>query len=189
MIFRTLIFIALISICVSKSSWGNCPDTTRTDEIFRVNDYLGKWYEIARHKTTPFQKGDCTTAEYSLNQAGNINVFNKEKVGDKYNSINGETSKTDDPFRFKIAFGNFVFSKLFKGDYRVIDTDYNNYALVYSCSDFYIAKQYTAYILSRTPELPQFFLDRVLDQLEKRFDIPREEMRFDDQSGITCGDH
>jgi apolipoprotein D and lipocalin family protein len=187
--FKYLLIFALFSLCKTKTSWGNCPETNKIHINFRLNDYLGKWYEIARHKSTPFQKGECTTAEYSLNEAGNIKVFNKERVGDKINSITGEAFKTNDPFRLKIAFGNFIFSKIFKGDYRIIDTDYKNYALVYSCSDFLIGKNFTAYILSRTPELSQVFLDRILVQLEKNFEMPREEMKFDDQSFTTCVDH
>ena len=186
--FKILLLLTLVSLSISKTDWGSCPSTLKEGEEFRVNAYLGKWYEIARHKSTPFQKGDCGVAEYSLNEKGNIKVYNTEKTPEKTNSITGEASKTDDPFRFKIAFGDFPFNKLFKGDYRVIDTDYNNFALVYSCADFYLAKQYTAYILSRTPELPQAFLDRIFLQLEK-FDLPKEEFRFDIQTSNYCGNH
>ena len=84
---------------------------------------------------------------------------------------------------------NTFISKLFKGDYRVIDTDYKNYALVYSCSDFYFAKVFTAYILSRTPELPEEYLEKALRNLEENFEMRREEMKFDIQRESYCGKH
>ena len=80
---QIIILLALISACAAESGWGGCPNTFRPDASFALNDYLGKWYEIARHNSIPFQKGDCGTAEYSLNEAGNIKVLNKEKTPEK----------------------------------------------------------------------------------------------------------
>lgn len=124
MIIKALIFLACISLTVSESAWGSCENTYKEGKQFQVNDYLGKWYEIAHHNSITFQRGECTTAEYSLNAAGNINVRNKEKVGDAYTGVEGEGFKTDDPFQFRISFGKSWISKVFKGDYRVVDTDY-----------------------------------------------------------------
>jgi apolipoprotein D and lipocalin family protein len=189
MIIKALIFLALISLTVSESSWGKCPVTYKEGKRIELNDYLGKWYEIARHNTIPFQKGDCTTAEYSLNEAGNINVLNTEKLETGYKSIQGEGFKTDDPFQFKIDFGKSFFSKYFKGDYRVADTDYKNYAIVYSCTEIFFGKFYFAWILSRTPVLPQALLDNAFNQLETRFEISKDEMRMTDQTNGNCGEH
>jgi apolipoprotein D and lipocalin family protein len=190
MLIKALIFLTLISACVSESAWGQCPVTYKEGAEFRLNDYLGKWYEIARHKTIPFQKGECTTAEYSLNAAGNVAVHNKEKLGGSgYSDISAEGYKTDDPFRFKIDFGKSFWSKYFKGDYRVVNTDYKNYTIVYSCSDYFFGKFYFAWILSRTPELSQVHLDNILAELETKYDISKAEMHFTDQSLENCGEH
>ena len=37
----------------------------------------------------------------------------------------------------------------FYGDYKVLDTDYTDYSVVYSCSDWWIAHEEFAWILSR----------------------------------------
>ena len=168
---------------------GQCSNLLKEGEQFRLNNYLGKWYEIARLNTIPFQKGDCGTAEYSLNEAGNIRVLNKEKTTEKDVSIVGEATKTDDPFRFEIAFGDTIISKIFKGDYRVIDTDYKNISVVYSCFDYFFGKFYYAWILARTPEIDEVLMENALMELETKYGITRGEMRFNDHSKTLCGDH
>jgi lipocalin len=47
-----------------------------------------------------------------------------------------------------------MFGMLAKGDYRVVKTDYTNYALVYSCSDIGgVAKEEAVWLLARTPTI------------------------------------
>ena len=134
MIKKTLIFLALISSCLSESGWGQCPVTYKEGKKFELKDYLGKWYEVARHSSIPFELGECNTAEYSINEAGNVNVLNKEFISKEkgYSEITAEGYSTDDPFRFKIDFGKSFWSKYFKGDYRVVDTDYKDFTIIYS---------------------------------------------------------
>lgn len=185
---QIIILFALISVCVSESAWGGCPNTFRPGVEFKTEDYLGKWYEIARHKTIPFQKGDCGTAEYSLKDANSIGVLNKEKTPEKNVSIVGTATKTNDPFRFALRFGDSIISKVFTGDYRVASTDYKNYSIVYSCFDYFFGKFYYAWILSRTPVMEEAQLQSALLELEK-FGIKKDEMRFNDHSKALCGDH
>ena len=56
-----------------------CPDT-RKQQNFDKNRYFGKWYEGLRDSRIVFEKGECVTAEYTLNDkvAGQINVHNSE---------------------------------------------------------------------------------------------------------------
>jgi apolipoprotein D and lipocalin family protein len=189
MIAKILIFISLISAGLSASDWGQCQVTYKEGKEFHTKDYLGKWYEVARHNTIPFQKGECTTAEYSLNEAGNIAILNQEKLNDAYVGVKGEGFNTDDAFRFKITFELGFFSKYFKGDYRVINTDYKNYAIIYSCTDYFFGKFYYAWILSRTPELPQILLENALNELETNLGIRKDEFHFTEHSKDKCGEH
>jgi len=46
---------------------------------FKKDEYLGRWYEMYRNKKVPFQKGDCTTAKYSMKENGLIKVENSNK--------------------------------------------------------------------------------------------------------------
>merc|ERR1712151_784978 len=189
MIKQIIILIALFSTIAAESAWGRCPATFVEGKQFERDAYLGKWYEIARHKSTPFQKGDCGTATYSINDAGNIRVENRKKTTEKDVYILGEATATSDPFRFGLVFSDNFFAKLFKGDYRVADTDYKNYSVVYSCFDYFFGKVYYAWILSRTPELAPEVLDNIVNELNTRFEIPRSEMYFNTHNKDYCGEH
>lgn len=181
-----LIAICLAAICNCESSWGSCPNFKYELDSFNLREYLGKWYEIARHKSTPFQKGDCTTAEYSLKENGNVKVLNSEWINGEKSFAEGEANTTSDPFRLQVRFGDSFIAKLFKGDYRVVDTDYKSYSLVYSCTDFFFGKFYFVWILSREPTLPEVTYQRLLSQIETKFGISRDQLRVTKQSGDVC---
>jgi len=187
-LFRTTLFaLAIISLVACENAWGNCPVINYELESFKLADYMGKWYEIARHKSTRFQKGDCTTAQYTLNERGNIDVINTEFVNGKKNQVIGEAVKTNDQFRLKISFGDSFISKLFKGDYRVVNTDYKSYSLVYSCTDFFFGKFYFVWVLAREPVLPEATMQKIISEIQTKLGISKEELRFNNQSTELCG--
>lgn len=63
-------------------TWNQIQNThnPNVEQNFNSEKYLGTWYEFMRDKNTPFQKGDNTTANYSIDQEdkGIIVVLNKE---------------------------------------------------------------------------------------------------------------
>ncbi len=183
-----LISFFLISLCACGTGWGTCPSFKYELDTFDVENYVGKWYEIARHVQTPFQKGDCGTAEYTLLENGSIKVVNTEYTNGQVNQAFGEANRTDDPFKLKISFGTSIISKLFKGDYRVVDTDYKNYSLVYSCTDIFFGKFYFVWIIAREPVLPEATLERLLNEIQNKFGISKNELRFNNQSPELCGE-
>jgi apolipoprotein D and lipocalin family protein len=71
------------------------------------------------------------------------------------------------PNKLKIDFDieTSLFSAKPEGNYQVLDTDYNTYSLVYSCSKFLILKFEYAWLLSRSRTLPA----KEIDRLEKKF--------------------
>ena len=89
---------------------------------------------MRRSTNNSFQTGECTTAEYTENLAdGNIKLRNTEFYGfydgsDRYRSATGRALVNNIfPGRLLV-----YISRLFGGDYRVIDSDFISYALVYS---------------------------------------------------------
>ena len=56
-----------------------------------------------------------------------------------------------------------------EGDYRVVDTDYSSYSIVYSCSDILgVAKCENVWILSRDEELSQDKFKEALNTISER---------------------
>ncbi len=71
----------------------------------------------------------CVTANYGPGKDGEITVYNRAFRTD-LNAIYDKsgTARCNGPMCL-VDFGNFA-----KGDYRVLDTDYTSYSIVYSCT-------------------------------------------------------
>ena len=124
-------------------------------ESIDVNQYQGKWYEIA-HLPMYFQRkcASNTTAVYSLNSDQTINVLNscKTKSGEMDGSMGLAHAVNDGKSKLKVSF----LPKLLrwipftKGDYWVLRVDPNyQTALVGGPTHKYL------WILSRTPNLDE----------------------------------
>lgn len=140
---------------------------TKPPEVVKnvdLNKYTGKWYEIA---TVPqrFQKGcSCTTAEYTENPSGYIEVYNACKRNGEKSSIHGKAFivKNSNNAKLKVQF-----FWPFEADYWIIDLagDYS-YAVVSGESRKYL------WILSRKPEMDEALYNSIVKKLvEKGFDI------------------
>lgn len=70
--------LSLILFLASISSCRTIPPNAKAVTPFDQSKYLGKWYEIAR-LDFKFEKGlIMTSAEYSLNENGTINLLIKD---------------------------------------------------------------------------------------------------------------
>uniref|UniRef100_H2MUK0 Apolipoprotein D n=2 Tax=Oryzias latipes TaxID=8090 RepID=H2MUK0_ORYLA len=136
---------------------GRCPDAA-VQEKFDAAAYLGKWYEIQKLPNS-FQKGQCSTAQYSLQSPGVVGVLNRELLnnGTIY-ALNGTAKPSPtEPAKLMVTF----FENSPPSPYWVLSTDYNNFALVYSCTDLELIHTDFVWILSRTPTLPQETLEKL----------------------------
>ena len=187
-ILVSIFAILCLSTAESKIQWGRCPAVNSKISALELGKYLGHWYEVGRAKTIPFQKGDCDQATYSLNEDGSVRVFNTElREGGKWTTALGRATTTQIPYQLEITFSESWIGKLFKGDYRVIDTDYDSFSLVYSCSDFILFRMEFVWILSRTPELPSEKLNEITELINDKLYIPTENIRFTNQNKELCG--
>ncbi|KAM4557129.1 apolipoprotein D-like [Fundulus diaphanus] len=136
---------------------GRCPNAAVQDK-FDAARYLGKWYEIQKMPTT-FQKGQCSTATYSLQSPGVVGVLNRELLANgTVNEITG-IAKPDpaEPAKLLVYF----FENSPPAPYWVLSTDYDNYALVYSCTDLSALHADFVWILSRRPAMSQETLEEL----------------------------
>jgi apolipoprotein D and lipocalin family protein len=144
----------LALVLLALSACAGVPEGVTPVAGFRVDDYLGTWYEIARLDHS-FERGlDNVTAEYSLREDGGLRVVNrgyskearqwKEAVGKAY-FIRGK----DEGFLKVSFFGPFY------GSYVVfeIDDEYRH-AFVTSYKKSYL------WLLSRTPTVEPDVVER-----------------------------
>ncbi|XP_012495638.1 PREDICTED: apolipoprotein D [Propithecus coquereli] len=160
---------------------GTCP-TPPVQENFDVNKYLGRWYEIEKIPAS-FEKGTCIQANYSLMENGNIKVLNKELGQDgTVNQIEGEATPVNltEPAKLEVKF----FWLMPSSPYWVLATDYENYALVYSCTTIvWLFHVDFAWILGRNPYLPAETVTSLKDILTSN-NIEVEKMTITDQ--VNC---
>lgn len=127
---------------------------------FNIDNYLGKWYEIARldHR---FEKNmNNVTAEYSLNEDGTIKVINSgyDFVKDKWKQAEGKAKLAGDKNvgKLKVSFFGPFYSA-----YNIIalDEEYK-YVLVSGKNTSYL------WILSREKTIPDIVKQKYLSIAE-----------------------
>lgn len=185
MSYQYVIFSVLIG-CSFAQKWGfgSCSSSrfqVTVKEDFELSKYLGTWYEYGSIPAW-FQRGlKCVKATYSVRDDGKINVFNEGlKVSDdSVSSITGTAYVRDatEPAKLRVRFSRWSPW----GKYWIADTDYDSYALVWSCSSFFFIRLEFAWILSREKE-PD--VQQMEDLIEKgrQMGISVNAIRKSDQS-------
>ncbi|OWF39856.1 apolipoprotein D-like [Mizuhopecten yessoensis] len=160
---------------------GKCPTVT-VQKSFDLQKYLGDWYEIFRFYAGFEDNTKCTVANYQLKDNGHIRVDNKgislkdeskviEAVGDGYSPDEAEPAKLQVKFAEGIPYG----------DYWILDTDYTNYTLIYSCKDVLgLTHVEFCWILSRERTLASETKDRLYQKLSD-FGVKTENFLTTDQ--------
>lgn len=149
-LFLASLLWLLLGGCASQST-AEIPAVTG----FKVDKYLGTWYEIARlpHR---FEKDlDYVSAEYKLNNNGGITVVNRGVKNGYPKSVQGEAKwkGSSDVGELSVSF-----FWPFSGDYKIIKLDDNyQWAVVTSSTKDYL------WILSRQNHMPEEQLKELLD--------------------------
>jgi apolipoprotein D and lipocalin family protein len=158
------IFILLIILIACKQPAMTQPDQTIHNEFsFKLEKYLGTWYEIARFDH-PFERGlQGVTATYSLKPDGKIEVLNqgfKNSLDGKFKKAVGK-AKLSNPETPRNLLVSFFW--IFYAPYNILelDTDYR-YALIGSNSSNYL------WILSRTPQMDEKTYQMLVDKAKAR---------------------
>lgn len=147
---KNKILVAALSagIIVLLNSCASIPKKAKAIKNFDVNKYLGTWYEIARFDFRFEKDLDNVSAQYQLNEQGNVMVLNSG-----YNYIKKEWKKAEGIAKFRgdkdIAELKVSFFGPFYSGYNVVALDENyQYALVAGKNLSYL------WILSRAKTIP-----------------------------------
>ncbi|XP_047994051.1 uncharacterized protein LOC125232436 [Leguminivora glycinivorella] len=135
---------------------GQCNESIPVVTSFEINRYMGLWYDIESYPQA-FQDGTCATATYTLSDSGVV-VYNTQVVNETLDDIYGTAVPENDDglakllVTFPIAGTNLTVTS----PYWVLDTDYINYAVVYSCVNLGDdARRVSSWKLSRQKTLSQ----------------------------------
>lgn len=148
--------LGILGLVILNSCATGIPKGAAAVQDFKVDQYLGTWYEIARFDYKFEKNMDNVTATYSRNPDGTIKVDNKgyNYVKKEWKESVGEARfvNSENEARLKVSF----FKPIWSG-YNVVDIDDNyQYALVMGNNLKYL------WILSRTKQIPERIKQRFL---------------------------
>ncbi|XP_045453252.1 uncharacterized protein LOC123662453 [Melitaea cinxia] len=164
---------------------GPCDESITAKSNFNVEGYLGRWYEIASYPQA-FQEGTCARAEYTL-RAGFVNVFNSQVVNRTLDvqTATAVVASTDGSGLLNVTFQLSNVTNVV--NYYVLETDYNTFALVYSCRTLPSGnRQVTSWQLSRTPTMPPAALPIINNIINSTQGLNQDYYQPTDQSPEAC---
>ncbi|XP_026477509.1 apolipoprotein D-like [Ctenocephalides felis] len=156
MISKIILVLASFVFCVQCQVpfLGTCPEV-KVVQDFDITKYVGKWYEAERYFAVFQFGGKCVTATYKLsheNSTSSIKVTNRQ-IGtitgisteiEGYAKL-GNARSTEG--KLKVTFPSLPVD--FDAPYWVLGTDYENFAVVWSCNDLGFLNTRNAWILTR----------------------------------------
>lgn len=148
-IYKIATIVFSIGLAILFNSCAFIPKNAKAVENFNVDKYLGTWYEIARFDFRFEKDLNNVSAQYSLNEEGNVIVLNSG-----YNHEKRVWKKADGIAKFRgnknIAALKVSFFGPFYAGYNVVALDENyQYALIAGKDLDYL------WILSRTKNIPE----------------------------------
>jgi apolipoprotein D and lipocalin family protein len=160
------VLLSIVSLYAQQSS-------PKTVDYVDLKKYVGLWYEIAKIPNR-FQS-QCvkgTTAKYTLNENGEIDVINsctdKDNETDDANGLARVVDKKTNA-KLEVSFVSFFGWRPFWGDYWIIGLDENyQWAIVGTPNRKY------GWILSRTPKLEAEILDKIFSILKEQEYNPKD---------------
>ncbi|WP_299777364.1 lipocalin family protein [uncultured Formosa sp.] len=148
----------LIIMALVFTSCATIPEKAEAVSPFNKEEYLGKWYEIARLDFKYEKDLNNTTANYSINPDGTIKVVNKgyNYVKKEWTEANGKAKfiDSDTIAKLKVSF----FGPFYSGYNVIALTDNYKYALVAGKNLDYL------WILSRETTIPEHIKQDFINQ-------------------------
>ena len=131
---KFFLFTSLLLVLTTQgvSHWGRCPEH-QTQQNFKINNFLGQWFEIARSKDDRTESGDCVKTNFDSIQENQIKVITTQYVAGQLEETEGQAyCEIEKPSHCHIKFFKFQPWK----DYKIVSSGYNSYLLIHSCSSY-----------------------------------------------------
>ncbi|KAK9869271.1 hypothetical protein WA026_003024 [Henosepilachna vigintioctopunctata] len=140
---------------------GKCPVVNEVQQNFDVNRYLGTWIAIEKYFTI-FEAGrKCVEAVYTASDNATFSLHNQMTgmITHKPFTMDGYALAAGLPSEAKLSI-HFTSPVPFVGPYWILGTDYDSYAVVWSCTNVIGFNIQLAWVLTRDRNYPQEALDK-----------------------------
>ncbi|KAG7155910.1 apolipoprotein D-like [Homarus americanus] len=156
---------------------GRCP-YQNVVQNFDFSSFAGRWHEIEKYFSFFELGGRCISSKFFLSSPGDttFGVINKQETvfDNRVTTIRGQAvsvSSTSEA-KLSVTFNNVMIPGLTgarsDGNYWVLDTNYSNYAIVWSCEDMGFFHTQLLWILMRNRKPNASAVQRVKDIITSR---------------------
>ncbi|XP_066998174.2 apolipoprotein D [Anabrus simplex] len=156
-----LVFLCFDEFRCQHLGIGRCPKLPAMED-FNIKEFGGKWYEVERSFYLYEIASSCTSIFFNVKPSGNIKVA--VKTVNRWTGTPSVSLGTANPITNGSAVLNYrvntrlpaAVARMMPGVglYTVLDTDYVNYAILWSCTDFTLMHADLVWVLGRRRELP-----------------------------------
>ncbi|XP_057366279.1 apolipoprotein D-like [Daphnia carinata] len=165
---------------------GSCPNPTAVSD-FKIDEYLGKWYSNRNYFSVLQTGQDCVTVEYTkvggriIVKNGGLELITRKKLTTIAKASVVSSGKLNVSFITTNVFN------LGAENYWVLGTDYDSYAVGWSCLPFGIFHFKTAWILTRDQNPSDATIDAALAVFEKN-GIDQKKLKLINQENCVEAD-
>lgn len=155
-----------ISWTISKGQilgTGNCPKINIT-ENFSLPRFLGTYYEIRAYPYFYTLGKSCISWKFVPTDTDIIKVEVKHKTLETEETEVGMSSVVR-PGVLLVSFPNSTITRA-DANFYVLSTDYDNYAVLYTCTNALFVNAQNAWILSRRSALEEVYLEKAIADMQ-----------------------
>eukprot|EP00806_Schmidingerella_arcuata_P002961 Macronucleus_3681.p1 GENE.Macronucleus_3681~~Macronucleus_3681.p1 ORF type:complete len:209 (+),score=81.59 Macronucleus_3681:1-627(+) len=150
--------------------WSGCPADYKPMEKLDMDRYAGKWYEIIRDKWYTFEFLQmCGNYEYSKKDDGSYQVvYSRWTPFQNWRESRADVLQAPGTTDASVAID---FDNAPDGTenpvYTVMDTDYDSYSVIYTCTEKWFGSYDSVWILSRERTLDDATMGQLVNKITK----------------------
>ncbi|KAL3290182.1 hypothetical protein HHI36_023542 [Cryptolaemus montrouzieri] len=179
-----ILFALLLAVCNAQvPSFGWCPDYVPMSN-FDMERFLGKWYEAERYFQVSELGTRCVVSDYAKSANGKIYVSNEvtSRITGVKRILGGDLELVGRAGEGKLKVRYQTTPIASTSTISVLDTDYENYAVLWSCSGYGPVHTQNAWVMTRERLPPGTIMQKAYGVLD-RYKISRTFFQRTDQEG------
>ncbi|XP_070500696.1 apolipoprotein D-like [Chironomus tepperi] len=147
---------------------------------FSLYKFTGQWYDIASIPIPAFKLGKCVLLNCIIDYSGMIRISVNYYDGKQIQQFNNAftINNASGVYFVQVPMINLKF------EFIVVDTDYNNYSVIYACAKLTTLKIQLIWVLSRQSTLSQDIYSNITSTLKRR-KLPYKKLKTRDTSSFV----